>query len=262
MLINLKTQIIIATHKKYWMPEDKLYLPVHVGAEGKDSLSYKKDNTGDNISNKNKNYCELTGLYWAWKNLDADYIGLAHYRRHFAKNSPRNIEKKKEAVLNTIELEKLLKKAPVILPTRRNYYIETNRSQYEHAHNKEGLDKTEEIIKTKYPEYIPSFEKVMKRSWGHRFNMFVMEKEHFDDYCAWLFDILFTLEKELDISNYDAYNSRVFGFISERLLDVWIETKEIPYLEQGVCYMEKQNWLAKGTNFLKRKFVGGLRHES
>ena len=84
-------KIIVAAHKKYWMPDDDMYLPLHVGAEGKTDengqpldLGYTKDNTGDNISSKNANYCELTGMYWAWKNLDADYIGLAHYRRHFS----------------------------------------------------------------------------------------------------------------------------------------------------------------------------------
>ena len=84
-------KIIIATHKKYRMPKDKMYIPVHVGAEKKKdddgndlNIGYTKDNTGDNISCKNASFCELTGLYWAWKNVDADYIGLAHYRRHFS----------------------------------------------------------------------------------------------------------------------------------------------------------------------------------
>ena len=83
-------KIVVATHKKYEMPKDGMYLPLHVGAEGKkDSngnaldLGYQKDNTGENISKKNASYCELTGLYWAWKNLKDDYIGLEHYRRHF-----------------------------------------------------------------------------------------------------------------------------------------------------------------------------------
>ena len=87
-------KIIVATHKKYEMPQDAMYLPLHVGAEGKTDqngnpldLGYQKDNTGENISNKNAAYCELTGLYWAWKNLDTDYTGLAHYRRHFGKKT-------------------------------------------------------------------------------------------------------------------------------------------------------------------------------
>lgn len=90
-------KIIVATHKKYEMPQDAMYLPLHVGAEGKTDqngnpldLGYQKDNTGENISNKNAAYCELTGLYWAWKNLDTDYTGLAHYRRHFGKKIQRH----------------------------------------------------------------------------------------------------------------------------------------------------------------------------
>ena len=31
--MNIK--IIVATHKKYWMPSDPVYFPIHVGAEGK-----------------------------------------------------------------------------------------------------------------------------------------------------------------------------------------------------------------------------------
>ena len=84
-------KIIVATHKKYSMPNDKMYVPVHVGAEGKEDLSYTKDNTGDNISFKNSYFCELTGLYWAWKNLNADYIGLVHYRRYFSLKKDQKI---------------------------------------------------------------------------------------------------------------------------------------------------------------------------
>ena len=72
-------KICVATHKKYWMPEDEVYLPLHVGRAGKENLGYMGDNTGDNISYKNANYCELTGLYWAWNNLDCEYFGLCHY---------------------------------------------------------------------------------------------------------------------------------------------------------------------------------------
>ena len=94
---------MVATHKKYWMPEDEVYLPLHVGAEGKADLGYTKDNTGDNISVKNPNYCELTGMYWAWKNLNCEYIGLCHYRRYFA-NVPasNNLSDKQKAVFSAV----------------------------------------------------------------------------------------------------------------------------------------------------------------
>ena len=146
-------KIIVATHKKYWMPEDNVYLPLHVGKYDKADLGYQGDDTGDNISYKNANYCELTGLYWAWKNLDCDYIGLCHYRRYFGKKSIWITDKKKK-ILYQKDYEKLLKDYNVIVPVQRNYYIETVQSQYEHAHYKNDLELIKNIIAEDYPDYL------------------------------------------------------------------------------------------------------------
>lgn len=246
-------KIIVATHKKYWIPEDKMYFPVHVGAAGKESLGYTRDDTGDHISDKNANYCELTGLYWAWKNLNADVIGLAHYRRHFkAKGVKGNT---REQIITKAQMEKIMASTDVALPKPRNYYIETNYSQYVHAHHAEDLDTTRAILAERYPQYLPAYDSSMKKTIGHRFNMFVMKKELFDSYCEWLFDVLFELERRLDISQYTPYDARVFGFVSERLLDIWLETNDITYQELPYIFMEKQNWFVKGFNFLKRKIM-------
>lgn len=249
----MDVKIIVATHKTYRMPSDEMYIPVHVGAAGKNSLGYTGDNTGDNISEKNKNYCELTGLYWAWKNLNADYIGLSHYRRHF---SIKPQSDRWASILTKEQLELLLKDCDVVLPKPRNYFIESNYSQYAHAHHAIDLDTTRAILSEKYPEYIPVYDNYMKRTTGHRFNMFIMKKEKFDAYCSWLFDVLFELERRLDISQYSQNDSRVFGFVSERLIDAWLETNSVKYKEIPCMFMEKQNWLVKGFNFLKRKVVG------
>ena len=253
--MNIK--ILVAAHKKYWMPDDDIYVPIHVGAEGKESLGYVPDNTGDNISSKNPNYCELTGLYWAWKNLDCEYIGLCHYRRYFGKSihASRDMKKKKDAIFHRPDYEELLRRYDVILPKKRNYYIETVRSQYEHAHNKSDLDEVEKIIQEKYPDYLNTFIKVMDRRKLHILNMFVMKKHIFDEYCTWLFDILFTLEKRIDISAYDSYEARIFGFMSERLFNVWIERQNLKKYEANVVFLENINWIRKGSNFLKRKFI-------
>lgn len=247
-------KIIVATHKRYWMPSDSVYIPLHVGREGKFDIGYIPDNTGDNISIKNKNYCELTGLYWAWKNLNADYIGLAHYRRHFSNG--KRFGDKKHRVINKAELEKHLSNYDVLVPTPRNYWIETNYSQYAHAHHAIDLDTTRIILEEKYSEYVKAFDESMKLTVGHRFNMFIMSKDKFDAYCHWLFDILFELENRLDISNYNSNDSRVFGFVSERLLDVWLMTNRINYKEVPYIFMEKQNWLIKGWKFVERKLKG------
>lgn len=252
----LNIKILIAAHKPYWMPMDDVYLPVHVGAEGKESIGYTPDNTGDNISSKNPHFCELTGLYWAWKNLDADYLGLVHYRRYFTRKEVHNIEQKKQQILTQEEWETRLQQHPVIVADKRKYYIESNRSHYNHAHHSEGLDLAETIIKEQCPEYLPAFETVMNRTWAHMFNMFVMRRDLYDAYMQWLFDILFEIEKRVDITGWDTYESRIYGFVSELLLDVWLEHNHIDYAEQNVSFMEKQDWIKKGGAFLKRKIFG------
>ena len=248
---EMDVKIIVAAHKKYWMPKDPLYIPVMVGAEGKeDDFGYTPDNTGENISIKNPNYCELTGLYWAWKNLECEYLGLAHYRRHFTIMKGTG---DRRDVLNLDQARGLLSDVDVLLPTKRNYWIETNYQQYVHAHHVEDLDETRRIIEEKYPEYIEAYDKSMKKTTGHRFNMFIMKKELADQYCEWLFDVLFELEKRLDISNYSKNDQRVFGFVSERLLDVWLNTNGIKYKDIPYIVLEKENWIIKGVNFILRK---------
>lgn len=248
-------KILVAAHKPYWMPDNDVYLPIQVGAAGKESLGWQRDDEGDNISAKNPNYCELTALYWAWKNLDADYIGLVHYRRYFTRKEVHGIQAKKRQILNGAEWQALLQTTPVIVSDKRKYYIETNESHYKHAHHPEGLAVAHEVIREEYPEYLAAYRRVMQRTWAHMFNMFVMRKDLYDTYAEWLFAILTEMEKRLDITGWSAYESRVYGFVSELLLDVWLEKNLIDYVEQNVSFLEKQNWVKKGGAFLKRKFL-------
>ena len=252
-------KIIVATHKEYEMPKSNMYIPVYVGAEGKATiLNYQRDDEGDNISEKNPYFCELTGLYWAWKNLNADFIGLAHYRRHFtvAKKLPKDVSGRISKAVNNEEINKLLSEHDIILPKKRNYYIENLYDHYKHTLYIENLDETRKIIEEKYPEYIPEFDKLHKRTSAHMFNMFIMKKEILNDYCTWLFSILFELEKRTDVSKYDSFHARFLGRISELLLDVWINTNNLKYAEEKVISIEKVNWLKKGKAFLVAKFMG------
>ena len=248
----MNIQIVVATHKEYRMPEDSLYLPVQAGRALHAPLPYIGDNTGENISEKNPHYCELTCLYWAWKNLAAEAVGLCHYRRYFA---GRPFGEKWSRLLTAQQAEKLLQKAPVILPKKREYWIETGYNQYAHAHHEEDLILTRAILEEKWPAYVPAFDGTLGRTRGHRFNMFLMRRDLLDRYCSWLFAVLAELETRLDISSYSSNDRRVYGFVGERLLDVWVETNQIPYCECPVLHMESQHWLKKGTAFLRRKFV-------
>lgn len=248
-------KIAVATHKKYWMPSDNIYLPVTAGADIHALTDYAPDNTGDNISAKNPHYCELTVLYWMWRNLNAEYMGLVHYRRHFSWKGARG--SKSQRVITRQNMERILRNSDVVLPMPRNYFIETNYSQYIHAHHVADLDITREILCERYVEYIPAFDRSMARTKGHRFNMFVMRRDLLNAYCQWLFTVLFELEHRLDISDYSSYDARVFGFVGERLLDVWIEANRVAYRELPYVLLERQNWLLKGGAFLVRKFTFG-----
>lgn len=253
--MNIK--VLIATHKKYRMPNDSMYIPIHVGSAIKEKIGYIGDNTGDNISFKNPYYCELTGFYWGVKNLECDYIGLVHYRRHFINKI--NINKFKNDKFNYIlsksNAEQILKKYDIILPKKRRYYIETLYSHYAHTHYKDHLDKTREILKETYPEYIDDFDKVMRQRSGHMFNMFIMKKELAVKYSEWLFNILEKLEKRIDVTQYDDFQARLFGRVSELLLNVWIINNKLEYKELHHMHMEKINWFNKGTAFIRAKFT-------
>ena len=256
-----RIKVIVAAHKQYNMPSDSMYLPVQVGAAGKESIGYQRDDEGENISDLNPFFCELTGLYWAWKNLDSDYVGLVHYRRYFSLHP--HASDKWGNILKRSEIENDLGKVKVFIPTKRRYYIETLYSHYAHTHYAIQLDETRKIIEERYPEYLEAFDITTNRSWGHMFNMMIIERELFNQYCTWVFDILFELRNRLGEEGLTPFHSRYYGRISEIIFNAWIykmkkdgiikkdEIKEIP-----LVHMEKINWWKKGTSFLKAKFVG------
>lgn len=252
-------KIIVATHKEAKMPQDSsLYLPLHVGREGKDYIGYTGDHTGDNISRLNPYYCELTGLYWAWKNLDCDYLGLVHYRRYFTKQSQPYTDGVQidDVILSQEDVDALLAKHDVIVPKKRKYYIETLYSHYAHTLDASHLDMAREVISQKNSSFLSAFDKVMKQRSGYMFNMFIMKKELVDDYLSWLFPILDEMYNQIDLTDYTAFEARLFGRVSELLFNVWLEQRSIEPKEVPFMYMEKVDLFEKGKSFLQAKFFG------
>ena len=338
-------EVIVATHKPYPMPTDPLYQPLLVGSDffPQDRLSnllpqskptqtpsvspfptFTLDNIGKNISTKNPNYSELTGLYWLWQNYAKtdphpdSFYGLVHYRRFLAsppapftplrstikvllsflaphhQDSSRstppayflnpaftnskylNLSKFKQ-ILNLNTLKALLYdqekniKYDIILPKKRNYLVESLYSHYQHTLHIEPLDLTRKIIKQHHPAFLTEFDRLKIRRTAHMFNIFILRKDLFNQYCTFLFDILFTLEKSLSqsqLTQYDEFHARFFGRISELLLDVFLYTKypdldqRANVLELKVLELEPVNWHHKITNFLLAKFFGKKYHKS
>lgn len=246
----MDVKIIVATHKTYRMPEDPIYLPLHLGHAGKTDLGYMGDDTGDNISQKNSRYNELTGIYWAWKNLDADYIGLVHYRRYFA--GKREKGDPYDAIATRADIENALQSYDVILPKKRFYYIETVYSHYVHLPfvYPQDLDQLREAIRKVSPEYSDALECMLRRRSAHMFNMFVMKKGIFDEYCQWMFRIMDEVDKRINMNGRKPIEARYY--ISEFLMDTWLEKNRIPYKEMKVVFVEKEENNKKYWKALKR----------
>ncbi|MBQ1545853.1 MAG: DUF4422 domain-containing protein [Clostridia bacterium] len=226
------------THKEFDAPQEPGYRTLLVGAFRGHTAGDCFDDTGDNISEKNPNYCELTGLYWLWKNSTDDYIGINHYRRYFSRSFSG------AQPLPEKEVRRLLDQYDAVLPFPGNT-IPKGVSVRQHYCAESGtgrdLDRVRAILKDRCPEYVWAFDVVMASHKMYFFNMLIMKKPLFDEYCAWLFDILFTLEPKLDLTEYNDYQKRVFGFLAERLLNVWVLQKDLNVAEVGV-YNTENDW--------------------
>lgn len=245
----MNINVLIAAHKKCVLPNDSIYLPVQVGKALHPELvleGYQPDNEGENISSKNPYYSELTAIYWAWKNLHADYVGLVHYRRHFCL---KRKDSAWDSILTSEEAENLCDEYDLILPKKRKLYIETVYSHYDHTFYGEQFDRTREIIERRCPEYLGTFDKHMKERSEHLFNMFIMKKELFHQYCEWMFPILEELETYYDLPNMDPFQARLIGRVSERLMDVWVQKNNLKYKEIDFLYFGKKNMLKKVWGF-------------
>lgn len=266
---NPNIKIYVVCHKPSYVPENPYLYPIQVGTalSGKKLEGMIHDDEGDNISEKNKSYCELTAQYWAWKNDDADYYGFFHYRRYFSfdPNLDRddgwgNIaydritdEVIEELRLKPDQMREIITKYDVISVKGRRYpriqeggalmdvYREYGVAPFQHRGD---LDITLNVLKEKYPEFAQTADEYMKSTTAHECNMFIMKREIYKKYCEWLFDILFEVEKRIDMTWYSVEEYRVMGYLAERLCGIYYM-----YLkkQQGICSFELPKTLFQDT---------------
>lgn len=244
----------IACHKPSELPNNPLYLPIHVGAAlaAKPLEGCQPDSTGDNISEKNPMYCELTAQYWLWKNVDADYYGLCHYRRfmsfaptkftHFTTDNRRQVlveslnDRTKEVCCleNEQVMRDLIEQYDIVATEEQDLtHVFTprghKRSVYDHfaAHDRDlinvhDLDRMIAITEAKYPEFAADMKEYISRPYFRGFNCFVMRRELFFELCEMEFDVLGELEGAIDFSTYDLTRTRIYGFMAEILYSSFV----------------------------------------
>ena len=211
----MKIKIYTMTHRAFQCPEDEIYIPLHVGRRNAEDLGYQGDDMGENISELNPYYGELTGLYWIWKNeTDADVIGICHYRRYFLTDS--------ECLMVQEDYEAALADCDVLISELLPCSHRNNWESYANTHNISDMRAVGDALRKLYPGDYPAFCEVMEKETCCFGNLMVTSRGRFNEYCSWLFSIFDLASKKIDVSGYDAYHKRVYGFLSEMLLYVWI----------------------------------------
>lgn len=225
-------KLFVCCHQRFEVPKHPLLVPIQVGAAlAKHHFDgFQHDDFGDSISEKNRSYCELTAQYWAWKNMDADYYGFFHYRRYLYPDTnakrPYRIEgDPSEELLKSLNfdrIEALIPQYDLIAPMGENMHISVQ-EHYADAkhHRRKDLTLIEEIIREKNPECVPAMEQYLNGVTCYFGNIYVMSKEIFRDYCAWLFPILEEFDRRADLTNYGPQELRVDGYLAERLFGVY-----------------------------------------
>lgn len=237
-----KIKIFISYHKEGEILSSDILTPIHVGAAVSPlKLDMQRDDTGDNISLKNERYCELTAQYWAWKNTESDYYGFMHYRRHFAFREipepvglggvtilPRiNEEYKNYIGLSDNEIYAAVKDYDVILPMPIDssaWGTLSNEVQFSSLDNLHAVDfdLACQTVLELYPEYENAVSEFRNGTKAYWYNMFIMRKEIFRDYCTWLFHILEETEKKTDFTYFSEQEMRTLAFMAERLLSIYM----------------------------------------
>lgn len=243
-------KIFAMTHKEFDVPENPMYVPLHVGHAGaKNDFGYTGDDTGDNISDLNCYYAELSGVYWVWKNYhEAEYVGICHYRRFLTdENGYAFTEKEYERLLGRYD----------IITTKELELPNSYRYGFGAHHNVNTLDETGNIIKEYYPEFYDTYVRLVNQNKTYFGNIMVAGKKLYDEYCEWLFSILFELQKRIDLTFEDDYHRRVFGFISEFLLYVWVRAKGLSALECRVAVIGEKKEINEIRTQMRRFFKVG-----
>lgn len=227
------------------------FYPILVGSRFENNKDYILDSNLDNISNKNKNYCELTGMYWIWKNVKSDIKGLVHYRRYLKKHFLST------KIIGEDSIKTIMQNYDIILPVPRVYPFSSVEIHYKNSHNFSDLMQLRFVVSELSPDYLEDFDNFFEGSHLSLFNIIIAKAEIYDQYCSWLFPILFKLESKLNLTAYDSYQTRVIGFLGERLLNVWIRHNKIQYRIKylPVFHAENFSYTKKLINYIKKTYL-------
>ncbi len=250
-----KVKIFVSYKDKHKILQNNIVTPIQTGRAIADETFNEMlgDNTGDNISNKNPRFCELTAQYWVWKNLEKvenpEYIGFMHYRRQFIfdKNLPHLnsvwlpdssfyfLDSIPDDYMLHFSEDKILphlENADCIVFKKVNIRPVSHQNDMKHhfylgmpSQKEEVFNTFENVIKTDYPQYYETFLEFKNGTRMYCCNSFVMKKELFIEYSEFLFGVLTKVDAQIDSSQFNSAEQRFLGFLGEFLLSIFVMQK-------------------------------------
>lgn len=247
--------VYIVTHKDVDIPIMDGYCILQVGAKGKKNLGFLRDDIGENISNRNSNFCELTGVYWIWKNSKEDFKGIVHYRRFFGRS---NLSSSFKKIFSYEQLVNKLSKADILLPYVEFFQTNTYYQLIRSSCTDKVFSLLKKTVSELFPEYIDDFDEFFDDNKSVLFNMMFCRGEIFDDYCKWLFAILFELDKIIDFNELSDYQERIYGFLAERLLNIWVIHNKLKV--ENVPIINTELSLIKRIRLIRRRYTNIIKY--
>lgn len=222
-----KLKIFVVTHKPSCLPNDNQFQPIHVGRAISPYINQMADmlgdDTGDNISAKNPQYCEMTAHYWIWKNVhDTEYVGLCHYRRYFGID------------ITEENISEMMAEADVMM-VEPSWHIDSVYAYFAKFMGAENMTILWRVMKKLCPAYSETLETVCDGVKFYPFNMLICKKPLFDEYCEWMFSVLEECEKYVKLSPY-TNGRRALAYMAELLTGVYfihrkLRIKTVPYIK-------------------------------
>lgn len=273
-------KLFVCCHEPAEVPSHPLLIPLQVGAAlAKEHFpGFLHDDKGDHISDRNRSYCELTGQYWAWKNVEADYYGLFHYRRYLYPDQTAKLPYRIEGgpALPTLErlgypgFAGLISQYDMVLPKREDMRIPVWK-HYASApfHHGEDLALVKDIVRKRSPEMSAAMDSYLSNTACYFGNIFIMKRPVFEDYCAWLFPILEEFDQTADTAGRSGQGRRADGYLAERLLGIYaahhrelksLEVPRVHFIEDPAerCKKRVVNFfLPPGS--VRRSWIKGLK---
>ena len=262
----VEVKLFVACHQPTPVPEHPLLTPVQVGTAlaARRFGGFAHDDEEENISEKNRSYCELTAQYWAWKNAEASYLGFFHYRRFLY---PDTDEKRPYRIgkIPTPELldklgyrsfAELIRGYDVVAPIGEDMRVPV-REHYADAphHHGKDLKLIEEILSERHPDMTAAVEGYLSGTVCYFGNIYIMKKALFHEYCGWLFPVLEEFDRRADLSGYSAQELRVDGYLAERLFGIWLTHRRG---ELKVLELPRVHFIPNGKERCKKKLLNAL----